>query len=208
MSRFTLPPLGYPFDALEPNIDERTMRIHYLKHHQTYINHLNAALERHPELMEKSLTELLSDLRAIPEDIRTDVRNNGGGHYNHSLLWKILTPGGSNRPVGLLKQAIDRELNGYDSFRAVFSRAAAEQFGSGWAWLVVDEDDRLQVTRMANQDNPVMVGKTPILGIDVWEHAYYLKYQNRRAEYIDHFIPLINWDVVAGKYEQVLKQFS
>lgn len=204
MRAFTLPPLDYPFDALEPYIDERTMRIHYLKHHQTYVNNLNAALDKHPELKNRTLTELLSDLRSIPEDIRTAVRNNGGGHYNHSLFWKILTPGGPRRPAGRLARAIEQSFDGWDAFRWLFSHAAESHFGSGWAWLVLDGQKQLRVTSMNNQDNPVMVGKFPIFGLDVWEHAYYLKYQNRRPEYIENVWNLYNWAVISDRYERAI----
>lgn len=205
MSTFTLPELKFERDALEPYIDEETMTIHHDKHHQTYVNNLNAALEGHSELQSKSLEALLTDLNAIPEDIRTAVRNNGGGHYNHSLFWEILTPGGSTQPVGDLKQAIDNELNGFDAFKQQFSSAAAGQFGSGWAWLAVDSQNKLKVVSTPNQDNPLLAGDTPILGIDVWEHAYYLKYQNRRPEYIKNFFNVINWDVVSTNYDKAKK---
>lgn len=206
MSKFVLPPLGFPFDALEPYIDKETMIIHYTKHHQTYVNNLNAALEGHPELSNLSLTKLLSNLRTLPKDIRTKVQNNGGGHYNHSLFWKILTPGGSTQPVGNLKKAIEHELNGFEAFKMQLSDAAANHFGSGWAWLVLNRQKKLQVTSMNNQDNPVMIGKIPLLGLDVWEHAYYLKYQNRRPEYIKNVFHLFNWDFVSKRYDKVLNQ--
>ncbi|WP_010632562.1 superoxide dismutase [Sporolactobacillus vineae] len=208
MVKFVLPPLGYPFNALEPVIDEKTMRIHYTKHHQAYIDHLNAALAGHPELENLSLTDLLTNLKLIPKDIRTAVRNNGGGHYNHSLFWKVLAPGGSKKPTGRLKQAIDQELNGFDAFGKQFSLAAESQFGSGWAWLVLDEKKRLGVTSMNNQDNPLMVGKFPLFGLDVWEHAYYLKYQNRRPEYIKNCFQLYNWDFISSRYTEAMHQTS
>lgn len=206
MVKFVLPPLGYPFNALEPIIDEMTMRIHYTKHHQAYVDHLNAALTNHPELENLSLTDILTHLKLIPQDIRTAVRNNGGGHYNHSLFWKVLTPGGSKKPTGRLKQAMDQELNGFDAFRQHFSHAAESQFGSGWAWLVLDQKKRLGVTSMNNQDNPLMVGKYPLFGLDVWEHAYYLKYQNRRPEYINNCFQLFNWDVISARYTEAMHQ--
>lgn len=204
MSKFFLPALDYSFNALEPYIDKETMEIHYSKHHQTYVNNLNAALESHPELGNKSLTELLSNLNTIPKDIRTKVRNNGGGHYNHSLFWKILTPGGSKLPTGKLRKAMDHELNGFEAFKMQLSHAAVNQFGSGWAWLVLDQKKRLQVVSMNNQDNPVMLGKLPLLGLDVWEHAYYLKYQNRRPEYVKNAFYLFNWDFVSSRYDKAL----
>lgn len=205
MSTFTLPELKFERDALEPYIDEETVNIHHDKHHQTYVDKLNAALENHSELQNKSLEALLADLNDIPEDIRTAVRNNGGGHYNHSLYWETLIPGGSKEPAGGLKKAIDEELNGFDAFKQQFSNAAAGQFGSGWAWLVVDRENKLKVSSTPNQDNPLTDGDTPILGIDVWEHAYYLKYQNRRPEYIKNFFNLINWDVVSANYDRAKK---
>lgn len=205
MSTFTLPELKFERDALEPYIDEETVNIHHDKHHQTYVDKLNAALENHSELQNKSLEALLADLNDIPEDIRTAVRNNGGGHYNHSLYWETLIPGGSKEPVGGLKKAIDEELNGFDAFKQQFSNAAAGQFGSGWAWLVVDRENKLKVSSTPNQDNPLTDGDAPILGIDVWEHAYYLKYQNRRPEYIKNFFNLINWDVVSANYDRAKK---
>lgn len=204
MSRFVLPPLKYPFDALEPYIDEKTMKIHYTKHHQAYVDHLNKALESYPELNNLSLTELLLYVKLFPAAVRTDVRNNGGGHYNHSLFWKILTPGGAKRPGGRLGQAVDRELNGFEAFIEQFSHAAESHFGSGWAWLVLDRQGRLGVTSMNNQDNPFMVGKFPIFGLDVWEHAYYLKYQNRRSEYIKNCFSIFNWSIISDRYEEAV----
>lgn len=206
MVKFVLPPLGYAFNALEPVIDEKTMRIHYTKHHQAYIDHLNTAIAIHPELGNLSLTDLLTHLNLIPKDIRTTVRNNGGGHYNHSLFWKVLAPGGSKKPTGLLGQAINRELNGLDAFRKQFSTAAESQFGSGWAWLVLDKKKQLSVTSMNNQDNPLMVGKYPLFGLDVWEHAYYLNYQNRRPDYIRNCFQLFNWDFISKRYADALHQ--
>lgn len=204
MPTFTLPELDYSADALEPYIDAQTMTIHHDKHHQTYVNGLNSALEKHPELQEKSLTDLLADLDAVPADIRTAVQNNGGGHYNHSLLWKTIAPGGSKEPSGDLKTAIDSDLAGFAAFKDAFSTAATGRFGSGWAWLVLDHGKKLKVTSTPNQDNPLSDGETPILGIDVWEHAYYLKYQNRRPEYVKNFFEVINWDVVAANYNAAL----
>lgn len=206
MSQFDLPELEFAPDALEPYIDKETMIIHHDKHHQTYVNNLNAALDKHPELKDQSLTDLVSDLETVPEDIRTAVRNNGGGHYNHSLFWKVLIPGGAHEPSGGLKEAIDSQLGGFDPFKEVFSAAAAGQFGSGWAWLTLDHQNRLRVTSTPNQDSPMMNGETPLLGIDVWEHAYYLKYQNKRPEYIKNFFNVINWDFVSDVYEKVLNK--
>ncbi|RYM02126.1 superoxide dismutase [Sporolactobacillus sp. THM7-7] len=202
MSTFTLPELDYPFDALEPYIDETTMNIHYSKHHQTYVNGLNAALDGHTEWADKSLKDLLSSLADIPETIKTAVRNNGGGHYNHSLFWKILTPEGADHPSGNLDKAIDAQFGGFDTFKDQFSQTAAGRFGSGWAWLVLDGNNQLKITSTPNQDNPVMEGETPLLGLDVWEHAYYLKYQNRRPGYIKNFFNVINWDVVSSNYNE------
>ncbi|MYG82264.1 MAG: superoxide dismutase, partial [Candidatus Dadabacteria bacterium] len=179
-----LPDLPYDHDALEPHIDTETMRIHHSKHHQGYVNNLNAALEKHPELAEKSLEELLSDLDSVPEDIRTAVRNNGGGHANHSLFWPCMAPGSGGTPSGELADAIDSTFGSFDAFVEMFSKAAATRFGSGWAWLCVDGNGGLMVTSTANQDNPVSDGLKPILGLDVWEHAYYLNYQNRRPDYV------------------------
>lgn len=206
MSQFTLPELDYAFDALEPYIDAETMNIHHGKHHQTYVNNLNAALEGHSDLINKSLTDLLTGLGAVPENVRTAVRNNGGGHYNHSLFWKILTPGGSNAPAGRLDEAINSRFGDFDTFKAQFSAAAAGRFGSGWAWLVLDQGSHLKITSTPNQDNPLMDGEIPLLGLDVWEHAYYLKYQNRRPEYIQNFFNVINWDFVGTKYGEALNK--
>ena len=194
----TLPELPYAKDALEPHIDARTMEIHHDKHHATYVNKLNAALEAHPELADQTLETLLTDLAAVPEDIRTAVRNNGGGHYNHSLFWEILSPDAGNAPEGELAAAIDRDLGGLDAFKEAFAQAATTRFGSGWAWLTVDAAGKLSVSSTPNQDNPLMKGVvdtvgTPILGLDVWEHAYYLNYQNRRPDYIAAWWNVVNW---------------
>ncbi len=195
-----LPKLPYGYDALEPHIDARTMEIHYTKHHQTYINNLNAALEKHPELADKSVKDLLKDLNAVPEDIRTAVRNNGGGHANHSLFWTIMGPKGGGEPSGELAEAIKSTLGGFDSFKDQFSKAAAGRFGSGWAWLSVDGKGKISVTSTPNQDSPLSEGLTPILGLDVWEHAYYLHYQNRRPDYIAAWWNVVNWKQVALNY--------
>lgn len=195
---YTLPDLPYAFDALEPHIDARTMEIHHGKHHNAYITNVNAALEGHPELAAKSVEDLISDLDAVPESIRTAVRNNGGGHANHSLFWTVLG-GGGGTPGGDLAVAIDRDLGGFDAFKEKFSTVGATRFGSGWAWLVV-KDGKLDVLSTPNQDSPLMTGDgTPILGLDVWEHAYYLNYQNRRPDYIAAFWNVINWDEVARR---------
>jgi Fe-Mn family superoxide dismutase len=193
-----LPALPYAFDALEPHIDAQTMEIHHDRHHATYVNNLNAALEAHPELAEKSIEDLIADLNAIPEGIRGAVRNNGGGHANHSLFWEVMTPGGSELK-GELADAINSAFGSFDNFKAEFTKAGATRFGSGWAWLVVD-GGKLAVTSTPNQDSPLMEGKTPILGMDVWEHAYYLKYQNKRPDYMNAFFNVINWDEVAKRY--------
>lgn len=194
----TLPELPYAKDTLEPHIDARTMEIHHDKHHATYVTKLNAALEAHPELADQTLETLLTDLAAVPEDIRTAVRNNGGGHYNHSLFWEILSPDAGNAPEGELAAAIDRDLGGLDAFKEAFAQAATTRFGSGWAWLTVDAAGKLTVSSTPNQDNPLMQGVvdtvgTPILGLDVWEHAYYLNYQNRRPDYIAAWWNVVNW---------------
>ncbi|MFH1068778.1 MAG: superoxide dismutase [Candidatus Glassbacteria bacterium] len=193
MSKATLPELGYSYDALEPFIDAKTMEIHYTKHHQAYIDKLNAALEGHADLQSKNAEDLLRGLNSVPENIRTAVRNHGGGHANHSLFWPTLKKG--VEPGGAVLSAINSAFGTFDSFKEKFTAAAAGQFGSGWAWLAVS-GGKLEVLATPNQDNPLSQGKTPILGIDVWEHAYYLKYQNRRPEYIANFFNVINWDKV------------
>jgi Fe-Mn family superoxide dismutase len=197
----TLPALNYALNALEPHIDALTMEIHHGRHHQTYINNLNAALEAHPELQSKSVEELIADLNALPAAIQTPVRNNGGGHANHSLFWDIIGPNGGGSPVGALAAAIDQELGGFDAFKAEFTKAATTRFGSGWAWLSVDKSGKLIVSSTANQDSPIMEGNTPLLGLDVWEHAYYLKYQNKRPDYIGAFWNVVDWNKVNSLYE-------
>ncbi|MBN1121502.1 MAG: superoxide dismutase [Anaerolineae bacterium] len=199
------PPLPYPYDALEPYIDERTMQIHHDKHHQAYVNNLNAALDKHPELFKKDLLDLLKDLGAIPEDIRTAVRNNGGGHANHTLFWLVMSNDGGGSPEGPLAEAIDADFGSFDAFKAEFGKAAATRFGSGWAWLVVDSSGKLSVTSTANQDTPVSEGLTPILALDVWEHAYYLKYQNMRGDYISAWWNVVNWREVADRFAAARK---
>ncbi|NHM30646.1 superoxide dismutase [Neobacillus terrae] len=206
MTTYSVPALNYDFDALEPYIDKATMEIHYGKHHQTYVNNLNAVLEGKPELQEKSLEELLSNLDAVPEAVRNAVRNNGGGHLNHSLFWEVIAPAKENNaPSGKLEAAINESFGSFDSFKKEFSAAATTRFGSGWAWLVAGENGKLEVTSTPNQDNPIMEGKTAVLGLDVWEHAYYLNYQNRRPDYIASFFNIINWDAVTEKYESAQK---
>jgi len=196
-----LPPLPYAFDALEPHIDAKTMEIHHDKHHATYVTKLNEALAKHPELENRPLEELLRGLNEVPEDIRTAVRNHGGGHHNHSLFWEIMGPGGGGDPTGDLGQAIERDLGGFQAFKEKLTNAAANQFGSGWGWLVAD-GGKLDVVARPNQDSPLMEGKTPILGVDVWEHAYYLKYQNRRPDYLAAWWNTIDWKAAAGRYSR------
>lgn len=195
-----LPALPYAHDALEPHIDARTMEIHHGKHHQGYVNNLNKALEGHADLQGKSVEALLKDLDSVPSDIRTAVRNNGGGHANHSLFWPAMSPDGGGAPSGDLGSAIDSTFGSFDAFKEQFAKAAATRFGSGWAWLCVDGSGKLVVTSTPNQDNPLSDGLTPILGLDVWEHAYYLNYQNRRPDYISAWWNVVNWDQVAASY--------
>lgn len=196
---YSLPQLPYAYDALEPHIDKETMNIHHTKHHNTYVTNLNNALEGNNELLSKTVEELVSNLDAVPEAARTAVRNNGGGHANHSLFWEVISPNGGGQPTGDLAAAIDSKFGSFENFKEEFSKAATTRFGSGWAWLVVNNGE-LEVTSTPNQDNPLMEGKTPVLGLDVWEHAYYLNYQNRRPEYISAFFNVINWDEVAKRY--------
>lgn len=196
---YELPELPYAYDALAPSIDEETMHLHHDKHHNTYVTNLNKAIEKHPELGEKSIEELVSDLNAVPEEIRTAVRNNGGGHANHSFFWKILSPTGGGEPTGELKEAIESTFGSLDKFKEEFAAAAAGRFGSGWAWLIVD-GGKLAITSTPNQDSPLSEGKTPVLGLDVWEHAYYLNYKNVRADYIKAFWNVVNWEEAAKNY--------
>jgi Fe-Mn family superoxide dismutase len=196
-----LPQLPYPYNALEPHIDELTMTIHHTKHHQGYVNNLNAALDKHPELHQKSLEELLRGIDQVPEEIRTAVRNHGGGHHNHSLFWQIMAPKAGGEPEGKLAEAIEQTFGDFAKFKETFSNAAATRFGSGWAWLVVN-GGKLEVYSTPNQDSPLMEGKIPILGLDVWEHAYYLKYQNRRPEYIAAWWNVVNWPEVTRRFEE------
>jgi Fe-Mn family superoxide dismutase len=188
----TLPPLPYAPDALEPHIDKATMEIHHGKHHQAYINNLNAALEKHADLQGKSAEDLIKNLSAVPEDIRTAVRNNGGGHVNHTMFWQIMGPNAGGTPTGAIAEAINSSFGSFDSFKEQFAKAAVGRFGSGWAW-VIDNGGKLAIESTANQDNPMMEGKKPVFGIDVWEHAYYLKYQNRRPDYIGAWWHVVNW---------------
>lgn len=201
MKKHELPALPYAFDALEPHIDALTMEIHHDRHHATYVNNLNAALENYPQFDGKCAGQLIADLDAIPEEIRTAVRNNGGGHVNHTMFWKMMSPNGGGNPTGPVAKAIDETFGSFDAFKDAFSKAAIGRFGSGWAWLVVDSSGKLQVTNTANQDNPIMEGLKPILGLDVWEHAYYLNYQNKRPAYVEAFFNVINWDEVNRRYE-------
>lgn len=192
---YTLPDLPYAYDALEPYIDEETMHLHHDKHHNTYVTNLNAATEKHPELGEKTVEELLADFSSVPEDIQTAVRNNGGGHANHTFFWEILGPNAGGEPTGAIKEAIEETFGSFEDFKEEFKTAATGRFGSGWAWLVV-KDGKLAITSTANQDSPLMDGQTPVLGLDVWEHAYYLKYKNVRPDYINAFWSVVNWDKV------------
>ena len=192
---YTLPELPYAYDALEPYIDVETMHLHHDKHHNTYVTNLNAAIEKHPELGEKSVEDLISDMNAIPEDIRTAVRNNGGGHANHTFFWEIMAPNAGGQPTGAIKEAIDETFGSFDEMKAAFKTAATGRFGSGWAWLVVN-NGKLEITSTPSQDSPLMDGQTPVLGLDVWEHAYYLKYKNVRPDYIEAFWNVVNWDKV------------
>ena len=196
---YTLPDLPYAYDALEPYIDEETMHLHHDKHHDTYVTNLNAAIEKHPELGEKSVEELLADFDSVPEDIKTAVRNNGGGHANHSFFWEILAPNAGGEPTGAIKEAIEETFGSFADFKEEFKTAATGRFGSGWAWLVI-KDGKLAITSTANQDSPLMDGQTPVLGLDVWEHAYYLKYKNVRPDYINAFWSVVNWDKVNDFY--------
>ena len=198
-----LPNLKYNYNALEPYIDELTMTIHHSKHHAAYVNNLNAALEKYPELQEKSLEELLLDIESLPTDIKAAVRNNGGGHYNHSFFWSILKPNLGKLPEGALLKAINKTFGSFDSFKEQFGKAGLTRFGSGWAWLVLDKECNLKVVSTPNQDNPISEGLKPILGLDVWEHAYYLKYQNRRPDYISSWWNIVDWDVVSKLYEGI-----
>ena len=197
---YVLPPLPYPSDALEPHIDAKTMEIHHDKHHQAYITNANNALKDYPNLAAKPVEELIADLSAVPEAIRTTVRNNAGGHANHSFFWLILTQNGGGSPKGKLADAINSTFGNFDQFKEKFQAAGAGRFGSGWAWLVINKAGNLEITSTANQDSPIMEGQKPVLGVDVWEHAYYLKYQNRRPDYLKAVWSVINWDAVGNHF--------
>jgi Fe-Mn family superoxide dismutase len=201
---FELPPLPYAYDALEPYIDTMTMQIHHDKHHAAYVNNLNAALEKHPELFNKSLEQLAGDINSVPEDIRTAVRNNAGGNYNHSLFWPMMSPNGGGEPKGDIARAISETFGSFATLKDTFEKAAIGRFGSGWAWLGF-KGGKLAVLSMPNQDAPLMEGLQPLLGIDVWEHAYYLKYQNRRPEYISNWWNVVNWEEVARRFDAAKK---
>ena len=197
---YTLPQLPYAYDALEPHIDAKTMEIHHTKHHQAYIDKANAALEKHPNLAGQDVDDLLRNLASVPEDVRGVLRNNAGGHSNHRLFWTVLKPGGGGKPTGDVAQAIDKKFGGFEKFVEEFNNAAATRFGSGWAWLTVDKAGEIAVESTPNQDTPFSEGRTPILGLDVWEHAYYLKYQNRRPDYAKAFWNVENWEEVSRRY--------
>lgn len=200
----TLPALPYAYNALEPWIDAMTMEIHHTKHHQAYIDNLNKALDKYPNLKDKPLESLLREINTVPEDIRTAVRNHGGGHHNHSLFWTIMGPNAGGEPTGALGQAIKQKFGSFNAFKEQLTNAAMGRFGSGWGWLVYTSGRELMVYSTANQDSPLMEGHTPILGIDVWEHAYYLKYQNRRGEYVNNFFNVINWNEVEARWHKAM----
>jgi Fe-Mn family superoxide dismutase len=197
---FELPPLPYAFNALEPHIDAQTMEIHHDRHHATYVNTVNGALEKHPELGQKSIEELLGNLSSVPEDIRTVVRNHGGGHFNHSIFWTLMGPGGGGEPGGAVADAINQAFGDFATFKDTLGKAAIGQFGSGWGWAFL-AGGKLQVKGFPNQDNPIMEGGVPILGVDVWEHAYYLKYQNKRPDYVAAWWNTVNWQAVASRFK-------
>jgi Fe-Mn family superoxide dismutase len=196
----SVPPLPYDYNALEPHIDEQTMRIHHDKHHAAYVNNLNAALEKYPELQQKSAEDLIKGINSVPEDIRTAVRNNGGGHVNHTLFWEIMGPAKGGAPTGQIADVINNSFGGFESFKEQMNKAGVGRFGSGWVWLV-SANGKFAIESTANQDNPIMEGEDPIFGIDVWEHAYYLKYQNRRPDYIDAWWNVVHWGAVAKRYD-------
>lgn len=206
--RFTLPPLPYAYDALEPYVDSQTMKIHYTKHHQKYVDELNSALKNHPKLKTMTLTSMLKNLGAIPADIRTAVRNNGGGHANHSLFWQVMSKNGGGTPQGSLKKAIIKTFGCFEAFKTLFNDAAKKRFGSGWAWLCLDPKGQLVVTSTANQDTPLSQGLEPLLCLDVWEHAYYLLYQNRRPDYIESWWHVVNWPYVEQRYQKTLQKIT
>jgi Fe-Mn family superoxide dismutase len=201
-----LPPLPYDYAALEPHIDAQTMRIHHDRHHQTYVNNLNEALAKQPNLQDRTVEALLRDLNSVPEDIRTAVRNNGGGHLNHTMFWEIMSPQGGGEPTGAIAQEINKTFGSFKQFREQFNQAGSDRFGSGWVWLVRNPNGQLQITSTANQDTPFMNGAYPIMGNDVWEHAYYLKYQNERGKYLDSWWNVVNWNEINNRFQQSLKQ--
>jgi Fe-Mn family superoxide dismutase len=201
----TLPPLPYPADALEPYIDKMTMEIHHGRHHKAYVDNLNKALEGHPDLQNKPIEDILRNFHSVPANIQTAVRNNGGGHANHSMFWVIMGPNAGGVPTGELSGVIDSAFGSFDTFKAKLKEAALGRFGSGWAWLVLGKDGKPQIVNTANQDSPLMDGQYPVLGIDVWEHAYYLKYQNKRADYIDQWWNVVNWNAVADRFAKAKK---
>jgi superoxide dismutase, Fe-Mn family len=196
-----LPPLPYGYDALEPTIDQETMTLHHDKHHAAYVNNLNTALEKYPDLQGKSVEELIKDLNSVPEDIRAAVRNNCGGHVNHTMFWEIMGPNGGGEPTGAIADAIKESFGSFEDFKKQFNDAGAKRFGSGWVWLVRGSDGKLQITSTANQDNPMMEGQYPIMGNDVWEHAYYLTYRNRRPEYLESWWKVVNWDAINQRFQ-------
>jgi Fe-Mn family superoxide dismutase len=198
---FEVPPLPYDYSALEPHIDTETMHLHHDKHHAAYVNNLNAALQNHP-FANLPVEEVIRRLNEVPESVRTAVRNNGGGHANHTMFWELMTPGGSKAPTGALAQAINAKFGSFEAFKTAFNDAGVKRFGSGWAWLILDKSGNLAITSTPNQDSPLMDGDFPVLGNDVWEHAYYLKYQNRRPDYLSAWWNVVNWDVVAKRYAQ------
>jgi Fe-Mn family superoxide dismutase len=203
---FTLPPLPYPYDALEPHIDAETMRIHHDRHHKAYVDNLNNALKDQPELLKKDIAEVLADINSVPAGVRQAVINNGGGHANHTIFWNIMGPRAGGEPSGPLAKAIDDAFGSFDKFKKELSTAGATQFGSGWAWLVADKNGKLAVRKAANQDSPYMVGVTPLMGVDVWEHAYYLKYKNERPKYIAAWWNVVNWKTVADRHAAAMKR--
>lgn len=200
---FKLPELNYDYDALEPFIDEQTMIIHHTKHHQTYVDNLNKALEGHEKYQNMGIEELIVSSNELPDSIKTAVRNNAGGHINHTMFWNLMSPNGNSAPVGEIAKKIDEDLGGFDKFKDEFKKAALGRFGSGWAWLVLDKEGKLMIVSTPNQDNPLTDGLKPLLGIDVWEHAYYLKYQNKRADYIDSWWNVVDWNKVEEEYHKV-----
>jgi Fe-Mn family superoxide dismutase len=197
-----LPPLPYDYAALEPHIDAQTMQLHHDKHHAAYVNNLNSALEKYSDLQNKSVEDLIRDINSVPEDIRTMVRNNGGGHVNHTMFWQIMGPNGGGQPTGPIADAVNQSFGSFEDFKKQFNDAGAKRFGSGWVWLVRSNDGRLQIISTQNQDSPLMEGHYPIMGNDVWEHAYYLKYQNRRPEYLNAWWNVVNWDEVNRRFQQ------